>query len=39
MIKKKISYEIHAPQARLFNEANCATGKTYQTNCAADQIF
>jgi len=29
MIKKKISYEKNAPQARFFYETKCATGKSY----------
>jgi len=35
MIKKKKN----APQARFFNEIKRAAGKTYQTKCAAGQIF
>jgi len=39
IIKKKMFYEKNAPQARFFHGTKCATGKTYQTKCAAAQIF
>jgi len=35
MIKKKISYETRAAQARFFYETKCAAGKTYQVKCEA----
>jgi len=35
---KRIWHEKNAPQA-IFLSTKCAVGKTYQIQCAADQIF
>jgi len=39
MIKNKMFFYNHADQARFFHGKKCAAGKTYQTECAAGQIF